>query len=238
MKIQVETTQNVNIEYELASLGDRILAYGIDFSIIAAYELIVWQLLSALDIFNMLTQVVLMGMPFFLYELVCEVLMNGQTFGKRVRDMKVISLTGRQPSISAYLLRWLLRPIDFGIAFGGVSVMTIVLSGKGQRLGDLVANTSVISTKQKVANTTTLFPNIDPDYTPVYMAASKLTDDDIRLIKEVLRDYHESRQSKPLQLLYTKVVEFLEIETEEKPLQFLKSVLKDYHHLTSVGWEK
>ncbi|MGB0522796.1 MAG: RDD family protein [Flammeovirgaceae bacterium] len=239
MKIQIETTQHVHIEYELASIGDRIVAYLIDFGVIVAYELVMWRILVALDLFNTVTQIVLMAMPFFLYDLISEIALDGRSLGKIARKIKIISLNGRQPALASYLLRWLLRPIDFGVSFGGISIITMILTGKGQRLGDLVGNTAVISTQQKIKGSTTLLPQIDPDYEPTYTEVTQLTDEEIRLIREVLRDFHlsQGKQSEPLLLLTNKVTDFLGIETEEKPFQFLKTVLKDYHHLTSEGWK-
>lgn len=237
MKILIETTQNVHIEYELASIGERILAYLLDLFIIVSYELTAWTALQELGIDSTVSQVLVLSIPFLLYELLCEILLDGRTVGKIALKIKVISLTGRQPALSSYLLRWLLRPIDFGISMGGIAIMSIILNGKGQRLGDLVANTSVISTKERVKKTNTLFPKIDESYEPLYPQVIKLTDEEVNLVKEVVIDYQKSRQSKPLQLLAKKVQDFLEIETEERPLHFLKSVVKDYHHLTATGWK-
>lgn len=237
MKIQVETTQNVYIEYELASLGDRAIAYGIDLLILIAYEVIAWWVLDSLDILTQTTQVVVMMLPFMLYDVLCEVFMNGKSPGKMAKQLKVISLTGREPSISSYLLRWLLRPIDcLGPSLGGGAILSIILTGKGQRVGDMLGNTCVITTVDRVKNVPTLLPSFDKSYEPVYQQAINLTDEEAWLIKDVLLEFQLNKQTKPLTLLASKTADFLQIETEEDPFSFLKVVLKDYHHLSAAEW--
>ena len=50
VELQINTTQNVNINFTAASVGERILAYGIDWIIKIAYIIVVYQLLF--NLFN------------------------------------------------------------------------------------------------------------------------------------------------------------------------------------------
>jgi hypothetical protein len=115
-----------------------------------------------------------------------------------------------------------------------VSVIAIAVNGKGQRIGDLVAITCVVSIAEKQKFSNTLFPEIDEDYTPTFPQASTLSDSDVRLIKEVIINYRKNRDSKPLQLISNKTKELLNIETELPHLKFLREVVKDHLHLTSI----
>ena len=56
-------------------------------------------------------------------------------------------LDGTRPGLGDYVLRWLLRPIEVIAFTSGVRqpCITILLNGKGQRLGDLAAGTTVVS---------------------------------------------------------------------------------------------
>ena len=237
MKIQIETTQNVPIEYEIGSIGDRILAYLIDVIISGAYVLLMWLLLDKTGLLDDTLNVVLISIPFLLYEPVCEVLLNGQTIGKKARKLRVISLTGRQATLSAYLLRWLLRPVDIWVGQGGVALSVLILNGKGQRLGDLLANTCVISTAAEGSSTKEFFPSVEEDYTPSYPEVSGLTDQDISLVKEVVVIYKNNRMWQPVQQLSVNLQRQLNIQTEEAPLYFLRTVIKDHHHLTASNWQ-
>ena len=68
---------------------------------------------------------------------------TGQTPGKKLLDIKVVSGSGRQPTMGAALIRTILRIID-GIAFYILGLVIILLTEKKQRLGDILANTVVV----------------------------------------------------------------------------------------------
>ncbi len=235
MKVSVETTQNVFIDYEVASVGDRIVGYLIDAVIFIAYIIIMLFVVDEL-FEGQVKQIMLfvLGLPALFYDLIFEVFMDGQSPGKKAMDMKVVDLSGKQPKLSAYLLRWLLRPVDFLIMSGAVAMISVVASGKGQRLGDLVAGTSVVKTRRKVSFSNNLFPEFEEEYEVTYPQVAQLTDRDVNIIKEVLRKYRRSRDSQSLQLMSKKAKETLDIETSEPHYKFLKQVVKDYHHLSSV----
>ena len=235
MKVSVETTQNVFIDYEIASIGDRIIGRLIDLVIIIAYLIIAFLIVGQL-FEEGIPPVVIIGinlLPIF-YDLIFEIFMNGQSPGKRVMEIKVVDLSGRQPKLSSYLLRWLMGAVDFLIMSGSVALIAVVASGKGQRLGDMVAGTTVVKTRRKVKFSNNLFPEFEEEYEVVYPQVSQLTDRDVNIIKEVLRKYRRSRDSQSLQLMSKRAKEILDIETTEPHYKFLKQVVKDYHHLSSV----
>jgi hypothetical protein len=78
------------------------------------------------------------------YFILLEWLWNGQTLGKRVYGLRVITEDGSPAPFTAVLVRNLLRLVDFLPAFYGVGVLVIILSPKSQRLGDLAAGTYVV----------------------------------------------------------------------------------------------
>ena len=244
-KVRIQTAQNVDIEYEVASVGDRILAYLIDVVIILSYIILV-ALLTFLGSKVFLGQVppagfiglvVLLYLPILLYDLLLEILMDGQSFGKRQRQIKVVKLDGSQPGIGSYLLRWLLRLIDLSLFSGGVALITILINGKGQRLGDIAAGTAVVKLKQRATLDDTIFVEVGADYIPVFPLVAGLDAGAIATVKEVLQT--TARQGKrgmddPEQLL-AKTKEVLEgslgLSSELPPRDFLTTVIKDYNAL-------
>ena len=111
-KIKIQTTQNVAIEFVLAGLGSRILAYLIDSLIVGVYLIAVfWGYLSTIDSEPSTVILILLFLPSFLYHLLCETLLNGQSVGKRQMNIRAVRLDGSPPGFSAYLPRWLLRLI-------------------------------------------------------------------------------------------------------------------------------
>ncbi len=90
---------------------------------------------------------VILFLPLFFYHLLCETYLNGQSFGKKIMKMRVVKLDGTQAGIGSYFLRWILAPIDIYFTYGSVGLVTMIVNGKGQRLGDLAAHTTVVKLK-------------------------------------------------------------------------------------------
>ena len=237
--INIETTQNVTIDYQLAGLGSRILAYLIDFLVLFAYILLVIFLATAVsdymnaDLFAFF-QICLIALPFVFYDLICEVFFNGQSVGKRSMGIKVVKIDGSKPSVGAYLIRWATRLFEGFIFFYGlVPVISIAVSEKGQRLGDMMAGTTVIRTNKtkKIYRNPLDMAQEKEDYTARYPEAINLTDYDVRIIKEAIRAYKFNNKREPIDAVTQKVEEILSVKCNEPPIQFLSVVIEDYNHL-------
>jgi uncharacterized RDD family membrane protein YckC len=76
--------------------------------------------------------------------LLFEATWRGQTPGKRFFALRVISIDGTPATAGQILLRNILRLVDFLPAGYFIGVVSMFLTGHGQRLGDLVAGTVVI----------------------------------------------------------------------------------------------
>lgn len=231
---QIETAQNISITQNVAGIGERILAYLIDGLIMLAYVIVVLMLISGLDVSGgqewLFMSVVIL--PLLLYFLLWETLWNGRSPGKAALDLRVVKLDGSRPAFSNYLVRWLLRIVDITITSGSVAVVTILINGKGQRLGDLAAGTTVISEKSRVKLDNTILVDVPQDYRPVYPQVTMLTDRDVQEIKDIYRNSLQSSNYRVIGRLSSKVSELLQVTPEEKPLQFIKTVIKDYSYYT------
>lgn len=230
---QIETAQNITINQNAAHITTRIGSYLIDLLFVVGYYIIVFYVLNALDIepsMEYYSIYLLLGLPAFFYSLIFEVLMNGQTPGKYFNQTRVVKLDGSKPTFAAYLLRWLLRIADFGFASGAVAVLTILLNGKGQRLGDIAAGTTVISEKKRISLKDTIATDVEEDYTPTYSQVTLLSDSDIHTIKNLYKDAKAKGNHKVILKLHIKILEITNIQTKEKPMQFIDTVIKDYHY--------
>lgn len=234
--IRVHTTQNVTLEYEAASIGDRIVAAIIDNIIIVAWGVAVALLISeGLKIHDDLAvwlMVGLIGVPFVFYHLACETLLNGQSLGKKARNLRVVRLDGTSPRFGDFVLRWLLRIVDTGIFNGLIAVITIAANGKGQRLGDLAAGTTVISLKPRANPLRDLTgPPLPSSYQPVFPQAADLSDHDVALLRQLL---NRSLQQDNYLLLHetaNKIKQLLHVESDLNDEAFLRSVLRDHAHI-------
>ncbi len=235
--ISILTAQNVAIDYEVANLGDRILAFIVDSLIKAAYIfLIAIIMVPQIDKGNPTVLATIGGiliLPLLFYSLLFEMFNDGQTPGKRAVDIKVAALDGEEVTTGMYLLRWVFRLIDINMMSGIIGMLTIAFSEKGQRVGDIVANTSVISLKKKKRIRDTPFERLENEYEPRYNAVTKLSDSDISTIKEILRNKTDDAYSLKIQLS-NKLVDVLEVEKDGSSEDFLKTIIKDYNYYQTV----
>lgn len=230
--IRIDTAQNVGVDYEVASLGDRGLAWFFDVLILVAWILI-WVFLDLVFGFRLpeWAQVIVFSLAFLLYDVVSEMSMNGQSIGKRARKIKVARLDGGRATLGQYIMRQVLRPIDwFFFTFPGALV--ILINGKGQRLGDLAAGTCVVSMRKRTSLDDTLLVEVDQAHVALYPEAVRLTDAQAQLIKEVLYGNRGDNRARILQQASEKVQVILNVRTDQKPQDFLIRVLKDYVALT------
>jgi uncharacterized RDD family membrane protein YckC len=236
--ISIETTQNVDIRYELASIGDRIAAQMIDWAVLTGYIFLVLILHGLLvdKVFDgdlpLFVNILLM-LPWLFYELVSEIFFNGQTFGKHQKGIRVIAESGMQPGISSFLLRWLLRPIDLWLS-GSVAILSIIITGKGQRLGDIAAGTCVVKILKKEFDIASRLPKVEDDYTPIFLEVAQLTDKDIWIIEDVVMTYGKNQDLTAISILAKKIKDLLQIQTELADLSFLYRIIKDYRYLTAT----
>ncbi len=231
----IETAQNVTIHQNVAPLSTRIGAFLVDMLIIAGYYLIIYLILNALGLSlneSLYVFYVLLSLPVFFYSLLFETLMNGQTPGKYVGKIRVTKLDGSKPTFGSYLIRWVLRLIDISLASGSVALLTILLNGKGQRLGDLAAGTTVISEKNTISISDTLLVDIPDEYKPTFPQVTLLNDKDIQTIKELYLKAKRNGNHNTILKLYQKIIDITEITTEMPPINFIDVVIKDYNYFT------
>lgn len=230
--IQIQTTQNVPIEYEIGNIGDRLIAALIDWGVLIGYILLLSIINQYLDMPQSLLMV-LLTLPIFLYDLVSEVVLNGQSIGKKLRHLKVVRLDGSHPTLRNYLLRWVLRPIDIGITLGAAAMAAILFGGRGQRLGDLAAGTTVVKLQQRITLEDTVLSEVDEQYTPRYPRVSRLDDPDIEVVKEVLRRLPQLQNPVLKKKLLRKTQDALETKMGMEPatpsVEFLETVVSDYN---------
>lgn len=232
---QIETAQNISIYQNVAHLTTRIGAYLIDRLIITGYTLLMILILVIIDFkhgFDAWIFYVLFGLPIFFYSLVFEVLMNGQTPGKHFNKIRVVKLDGSKPTFSSYLLRWMLNFIDFTLSSGSVAVVSILATGKGQRLGDMAGGTTVISEKKRVTIAQTIATDIPENYVPSFPQVTVLTDTDIQTIKNVYLSAKRKHNPKVVLKLQAKILNITQIKSDLKAMDFIETVLKDYSYYT------
>ena len=144
----VHSPEHVLIELTPAGLGTRFAAFLLDAALIFGATALVGQLglflpeaIRALFIATA-SFAVLWG-----YNVLFEVLWNGQSPGKRALRIRVVDGRGLPVDVSQSLIRNVVRLLDI-LPSGGVGMVAALLDSEHRRLGDRAADTLVVSEEQ------------------------------------------------------------------------------------------
>ncbi|GAA3949146.1 RDD family protein [Hymenobacter algoricola] len=232
--IRVQTAQNVALEYDVASVGDRILAQLIDLVVLMGYSIgvnfLIEQATSSQDERQML-RLLLLALPVLVYHPGCETFFNGQSLGKKARQIKVTRRDGSRARLGDYLLRWLLGLVEVSATLGSVAVVAVLLNGRGQRLGDLAANTVVVSLRPGPDTPLPTETERLHGYMVVFPQAAQLTDHDVNLIRRLLYQGLKRNNFILLNEVAQKIKSLTGIRTDLPDEAFLRTVLRDHAHL-------
>jgi uncharacterized RDD family membrane protein YckC len=160
--LSIETPENVAFGYEIAGLASRFLAALIDTVLITLLQIVtllglvgVARLAGEVDASDLNPWVIavagLLAFAFYWgYYTFFEVLLAGQSPGKRWIGLRVIRRDGTPLTLSESIVRNLVRLVDFMPAYYGVGVVAMFVDGQTRRLGDLAAGTLVVRDKAAV----------------------------------------------------------------------------------------
>lgn len=235
-RITINTTQNVAIDYELASVRDRFLAWLIDQIII--YGLIFLLVLSFERFMNSETEsffIFFVFIPIFLfYTLLFETFNNGQTIGKRALAIKVVRLNGKHPELLDFIIRWAFRMVDIYLTAGSLAAIYVNSTERAQRIGGLVSNTIIVRTRstKNIALDKLLTLETRENYELSYPKVNQFFNEkDMIVIKRVLDRFAKApnkAHQKAIIDTCKRVKEVMGINEEVGPRKFLVTVLKDY----------
>lgn len=246
--LYVDTAEGIRLRTEIAGVGSRLAAGLLDVLLIGAGYIVITLLLwltqvlleqGGIDVLSGATSFVLgllIGGLLLLVPMYFVVFLHfwsGQTPGKRMVGIRVVSAGGAPATIGAYVLRSLLWPID-ALLFVPlpVGLLLIAVTPRCRRLGDLAAGTLVISDA-----TTASYEEPWPeeswsaregralDLTPGM--AAHLSEEDLALLRDAItrRDLPRAVRSR----LYRKVVEHYARELGFTPAATETATLKELY---------
>jgi len=250
--VKLDTGFNIEVDFPISPFHRRMFACLIDMTVMLFY----WKIMSSLFKSELQAEhgdyiwlSVILGIPVIIYYPLMEILTNGQTVGKKIMGIRVITLEGGQASVSQYLLRWMFRTIDFPtwifvaiwkgavpwyssiLAFSGIAA--IFLSNKSQRIGDLVAGTIVIFTGSKTTWKDTVFTEIEAGYKPRYPEVMQMTDKDVNSLKMIIDTVRKTRNHELAFRIAERIKSRLHMQGDQDAQDFLETLLKDYNYFSS-----
>jgi uncharacterized RDD family membrane protein YckC len=251
--VKLNTGFNIEVEFQVASFIKRLAAYLLDVAILVGYLILGAKFFSITLGEGWSVQYPLLyflfGLPFLFYGLTTEVLLQGQTVGKRIMGIRVITIEGGQPTLSQYLIRWMFTLVDlpywllYAISSGGwpwfcffflfAGLISFIITSKSQRVGDVLAGTMVINTQQGISWEDTVFTAVEENYTPLFPQVMQMTDRDMNTLKQVLKTAKSNRDYEYANRIVFKIKSALHIDTDMDAFDFMEVLLKDYNYLSS-----
>jgi uncharacterized RDD family membrane protein YckC len=241
-ELSIHTTQNVTINFKSASVGERMLASLLDLLVKAAYIIVIAyvffnllgisNILNKVDMWSRIAIILFFFFPVLIYSVTLESIFEGQTIGKKLIKIKVVKIDGYQASFGDYLTRWLFRIIENN-SLSLIGLIAMIVNNKTQRMGDVAAGTAVITLKNNITIDSTILEEIGDAYLPIYPLVIKLSDNDMRIIKETFLVAEKKSDFETIDKLTKKIESVTGIKNQSGfQIDFIKTILKDYNFYT------
>jgi uncharacterized RDD family membrane protein YckC len=154
-QLNIDTPEQVELEFAVAGIGSRFVAVLLDHLIQAGFyfvfiifgAIVFGAVANRINLLGKWILAAFIGLNFLLiwgYYTLFEAFWRGQTPGKHIMKLRVIKDSGRQITLFEAMSRNLLRIIDYLPAFYLVGVIAMLCTKRHQRLGDLAAGTIVV----------------------------------------------------------------------------------------------
>jgi uncharacterized RDD family membrane protein YckC len=258
--IKVPTSFNIDVEFEIPEFYRRLIALLIDALILFFYLKIAFKIadgINGLGETGARALGYIIWIPPFIYHIVLELTMDGQSVGKKIMSLKVVNETGGRPSVSQFLIRWMVRDIWFllilqqgiyndyvgnrtegiflilfVVSYFIAEIVLVVASKKSQRIGDMLAHTILIRTNTRTRIEETIFQEVADTYKPAFPQIMQLSDKDINAIKSILETARKKGDFNMAATASEKIKAHLKIDSAMSPFDFLEVLLKDYNYLS------
>ena len=260
--IRVTTNFNIDLEFEAAPFYKRMLAWLLDTVVLFIFAMVMLRMIYStsgeLGEHTSWMTLAFVGIPYLTYHLISEILMKGQSIGKKIMRIRVVTENGGTPGIGQYLIRWLIRTTDLmviyvvltvpaaartadmqyfwqvGIPFFMLVADVILANSRNQqRLGDMLAHTFVINTTRQRSIDETVFLEVAETYVPSFPQVMQLSDRDINALKGILDAARKRNDYNLAEMASQKIRNHLKINTTLPPFDFLQTLLQDYNYLSA-----
>jgi uncharacterized RDD family membrane protein YckC len=251
--VKLDTGFNIQVEFAVTPFHKRLIAWLIDLLVCWIYIKLVSLIFHIPSFFiwtgNWHWKEILLGFPVLFYHLICEIVMNGQSLGKKLMNIRVITAHGGQPGISQYIIRWVFRLIDFPLLLlfsilnndlpwylfplVFIGLASVIFSERSQRIGDILADTIIIDLKNRTSWEDTVFTELELDYQPRYPMVMQLSDRDINTLKSIIESVKKKNDYELAMKIADRIKSKLKMESDQDPPDFLKTLLKDYNYYSS-----
>jgi uncharacterized RDD family membrane protein YckC len=153
-RLRIATPEGVTVDLVLAGLGSRFTATLVDLTLKIALGAALWVVALLLGDFGLAVASITTFLVYFGYDIGFEVLAGGRTPGKRWTGLRVLRDDGSPVDLLSSAIRNIVRLVD-GLPLSYLPAMvSILVTKRNQRLGDLAASTVVVREPRRTAAVT------------------------------------------------------------------------------------
>jgi uncharacterized RDD family membrane protein YckC len=249
LSVKLDTGFNIEVDFPISPFYKRILAFIVDLFTIWLYFYLFTKLELLLPA-RLLSENKwigeAIGVPVIFYFPLMEIFTNGQTVGKTVMGIRVITWEGGRATISQYLIRWIFLLVDFPVWifpmiymsalpwYSSVLVFTgiasVVISSKSQRVGDILAGTIIIFMRSKTSLKDTVFIEVEAGYIPRYPKVMQMSDKDLNSLKMIIENVKKNNNHELAFRIAERIKSKLNMQGDQDAQDFLETLLKDYNY--------
>src|SRR5207253_9899772 len=146
--ITLATPEGVHLELTLAGVGSRFAAALVDLAIQIALLIVIavvgFVVIGGRSGFEVAAVTILSFLVFAAYDILFEVFASGRTPGKRLNGLRVVRTDGSPVGFFTSAVRNVLRLADLLPGMYLAGIVSILVTRRNQRLGDLAAGTLVV----------------------------------------------------------------------------------------------
>ena len=147
-RLRIATPEGVDVELTLAGIGSRFIAAILDLmlqgSVLLAFAFLLGVTSGDGSSLSTALFTVVAFLIFFGYDVLFEVRSHGRTLGKRWTGVRVVRTGGQPVTFIPSCVRNVMRLVDILPAFYAIGMLSIFVTARNQRLGDLAAGTLVV----------------------------------------------------------------------------------------------
>ncbi|MDG2111550.1 MAG: RDD family protein, partial [Actinomycetota bacterium] len=144
------TPEGVLLDLETAGVASRLLARALDLLIcaVALYAVLIALAVMTPPLWVMFVAVTIaVFVALFVYPVVLETMLRGRTVGKIATGLRVVTDIGAPIRFRHAATRSALSVVDLLATSGFAGIVSMIMSPRHQRLGDLAAGTVVLRTR-------------------------------------------------------------------------------------------
>lgn len=145
---EIETPEGISLRLRAAGPLPRARAWMIDTVVRFVLLMLAMIPLTLLGTGGRGLAMLLMFALLWAYWVICELWLDGQSLGKRALGLRVVNLDGTPVTWLPSVTRNLLRVVDALPGVYGVGLASTLVDPAARRLGDIVAGTMVVHTRE------------------------------------------------------------------------------------------